>query len=210
MKKVIYIALLLLLWGCEESKIDAESYGMIYGLIVDGADYTPLSGVMIVTNPASIATITDSSGTFSIAKVIEGEVAITAKKDDYTSNSVSVAVYGGDTTNISLFLLEDNGDVGWVDIYDPVPGNGAVDQGISFTMQWSVDQQYTGYDLEYTVYYYESNSTTQYTAGENLTETEVIVANLEYSKTYYWYVVAKYEGERVAYSPTWTFRTSSD
>lgn len=140
----------------------------------------------------------------------EGEVAITARKKDYLSSSVSVAVYENETTDLTFFLLKDEKNVGWVTIYDPVPGNGAVDQNNTFTFQWNVDQENKGKELVYTVYFYESNSTVQKIAGENLTATEVIVSGLEYSTTYYWYVVAKHEGSRVANSPTWTFRTKAD
>ncbi len=58
-----------------------------------------------------------------------------------------------------FFCLKDENDVGWVTIYDPVPGNGAVDQNTSFTFQWKVDQQNKDKTLDYTVYIFESGST---------------------------------------------------
>lgn len=195
--------------GCEEVKIDVISYGTISGTILDGEDYIPLSGVQIVTNPASSSILTDVNGFFEIEKVLVGEVAISARKKDYLSTSISVAVYAKDTTEIVFYLLKDDGNVGWVQIYDPVPGNGAVNQETSFTFQWKVDQENRNRELVYTVYYFVSNSTVQQIAGENLTENEVIVSGLQTSTTYYWYVVAKYEGKTVANSPTWTFRTGN-
>lgn len=185
------------------------SYGTISGTILDGEDYIPLSGVQIVTNPASSSILTDVNGFFEIEKVLVGEVAISARKKDYLSTSISVAVYAKDTTEIVFYLLKDDGNVGWVQIYDPVPGNGAVNQETSFTFQWKVDQENRNRELVYTVYYFVSNSTVQQIAGENLTENEVIVSGLQTSTTYYWYVVAKYEGKTVANSPTWTFRTGN-
>ena len=209
-KYISYIVLIMLFFACEEEKIDIDKFGVIAGTILDGETYAPISGVQIVTNPASSTALTSVEGTFQFEKVKEGEVAITARKKDYLSSSVSVAVYERETTSLVFFLLTDERDVGWITIYDPVPGNGAVDQNTSFTFQWNVDQENKGKELEYTVYYFESNSTVQKVAGENLTETEVIVSGLEYSTTYYWYVVAKHEGSRVANSPTWTFRTKTD
>ena len=99
--------------------------------------------------------------------------------------------------------------MGWVTIYDPVPGNGAVNQNTSFTFQWKVDQQYKGKQLVYTVYYFESGSIVQQIAGENLTGKEVVVDGLKLNTTYYWYVVAKHEGDKVANSPTWSLKTKS-
>jgi len=207
---IIYMFLVLFFAGCEEVKMDIGKYGAMSGVILDGDDYTPLSGVLVSTNPASSTSITDDQGKFEFTKVVEGDVAVTARKKDFLSSSVSVSVYDNDTTNLTFFLLKDENDVGWVTIYDPVPGNGAVDQNTSFTFQWKVDQQNKGKELEYTVYIFESNSTVQQIVGENLTAKEVVVDGLKYETTYFWYVVAKFEGSNVANSPTWTFKTSKD
>lgn len=206
----LVIITLFVVLGCEDENFDIETYGTIKGVVVDGENYQPLEGVQIVTNPASTATITSSEGSFEFHKIKEGELAITARKKDYLSSTVSVAVYENETTNLNFYLLKDENDVGWVEIYDPVPGNGAVDQDVSFTFSWNVDQQYSSKELVYSVYYFESNSTVQQIAGENLVDEEVTVDGLDYSTSYYWYVVARYEGERVANSPTWTFKTKDD
>jgi hypothetical protein len=193
--------------GCEESKIDIEKFGNLQGFILDGENYIPLEGVLIATNPASSSSITDTLGSFQFLKVKEGEITITAHKKDYLSNSINVAVYENKTTNLTFFILKDEKNVGWVDIYDPVPGNGAVNQDTTITMKWNVDQQYPSKQMVYTVYYFKSNSTTQLIAGENLSVKEVVNDNFDYNTSYYWYVVAKFEGERVANSPTWSFKT---
>ncbi len=210
--KVSIVALLtlFLLLNCEEEKLQVGEYGSLEGVILDGTDYEPLSGVLLVSNPSSTSTLTDDNGMFSIPKVDIGEVAITARKNEYLTNSVSVAVYANDTTNLTFFLLKDENSVGSVVIYDPVPGNGAVDQLESFTFNWTVDQEDNSKELEYSVFIFESNSTIQKIVGENLSVTEVTVHDLDPDTTYYWYVVAKYEGSTVANSPTWTFKTAPD
>lgn len=206
----IYAILLLLLAGCEEQKLDIPKYGSLSGVILDGDDYTPLEGVLVSTSPASSTMLTDAEGRFEIQKVAEGEVAVTARKKDFLSSSVSVSVYEKENTDLTFFLLKDERDVGWVTIYDPVPGNGAVEQNTSFSFQWKVDQQNKDKKLEYTVYIFESNSTVQQVVGENLSSTEVVVNGLKFDTTYFWYVVAKYEGSKVANSPTWTFKTKQN
>lgn len=209
-KYTVGILLIVLLLGCESQSVEVEKYGSINGLILNGETYEPLAGVQVATNPATSSVITDSSGSFTFTKVLEGDVAITAHKNDFLSNSISVAVYENDPTYLTFYLMKDDNDVGWIQIFDPVPGNGAVDQRSSMTMQWDVDQQYSSKILEYTVYYFTSNSTTQLIAGEGLTSKSVVVNGLEFSTVYYWYVVAKHEGERVANSPTWSFKTGED
>ena len=213
MKKLQFIMCFLiavLLFSCEEEKLDIEKYGVVKGKIVDGETYQPLTGVQVLTNPASTSIITGDDGAFEFAKVKEGDLAVTARKNDYLSNTVSIAVYENETTDLKFFLMKDENNIGWIEIHDPVPGNGAVDQNVSITFKWAVDQEHSRKELEYTVYYYQSNSTTQKIAGENLINNEVVVEGLSYDTTYYWFVVAKFEGNRVANSPTWTFKTEVD
>ena len=206
-KLISYIFLALLFLGCEENNIDINRFGGLSGVVLNGEDYSPLSGVLITTSPASSTAVTDSEGKFKFKKVKEGEVTVTARKKDFLSSTVSVAVYEYETDTLTFFLMKDEKNVGWVTIYDPVPGNGAVDQQTSFTFQWKVDREKKSKQLDYTVYYFKSGSTVQQVAGENLSATEVVVDGLDNSTTYYWYVVAKFEGERVANSPTWSFKT---
>jgi hypothetical protein len=206
-KLISYTVIILFFIGCEEDKLDIGKYGALSGIVLDGDNYTPLEGVLISTSPASSSALTNTDGKFEFNKVAEGEVAITARKKDFLSNSVSVSVYENETTTLTFYLLKDENDVGWVTLYDPVPGNGAVDQNTSLTFQWEVDQQNKSKELDYTLYYYESGFTVQQIAGENLTAKEVVVDGLKYATTYYWYVVAKYEGDKVANSPTWSFKT---
>ncbi len=202
----------MLLWffiSCEEQKIDIDKFGALSGVILNGDDYSPLSGVLVTTSPASSTALTDEQGKFEFPKVAEGEVAVTARKKEFLGNSVSVSVYEDETTELTFYLLKDEKDVGWVTIYDPVPGNGSVDQNTTFTMQWKVDQENKSKELDFTVYIFESNSTTQQIVGENLTAKEVVVSGLKHETTYFWYVVAKHEGSSVANSPTWTFKTGA-
>ncbi len=206
-KLISYILFTLLFLGCEEDNIDINRFGGLSGVVLNGEDYSPLSGVLITTSPASSTALTDSKGAFKFKKVKEGEVTVTARKKDFLSSTVSVAVYEYETDTLTFFLMKDEKNVGWVTIYDPVPGNGAVDQQTSFTFQWKVDREKKSKQLDYTVYYFKSGSTVQQVAGENLSATEVVVDGLDNSTTYYWYVVAKFEGERVANSPTWSFKT---
>ncbi|MBK3516950.1 carboxypeptidase-like regulatory domain-containing protein [Carboxylicivirga marina] len=213
MKNIHYLVIIFILltaFTCEKEHLDFEKYGSVSGIILDGETYTPLEGVLVVSNPASTSTITNSEGAFVISKITNGDIAITARKKDFLTNSVSVAVYEDENTAINFFMLKDEREVGSVYIYEPVPGNGAVDQRSSFTFTWNVDQENKSKELDYTVYLFESNSTVQTIVGESLITNEVTVSDLEANTTYYWYVVAKFEGHNVANSPTWSFKTATD
>jgi len=210
MKKYKYFLCLLCIMtvtSCETNQLDIVNYGSINGIVVDAETYLPVQGVMITTTPASIAVLSDTEGKFSIQKVLEGDVAVNVKKKDYLSNSLSVAIYVNTSTQMNLLLFKDETNIGAITLYDPVPGNGAVAQNLSITFNWNVEGNSTNLKLTYNIYIFESNSTVQKLLGENIDLLQVTTNELKLSTTYYWYVVAKYEGNKVAVSPTWSFKT---
>ena len=210
MKKYKFIFSLLFIvifTSCETNQLDIVNYGSINGIVLDAETYQPVPGVMITTTPASIAVLSDSSGRFTIQKVIEGDIAVNVKKKDYLSNSLSVAIYGNTSTQMNFLLFKDETNIGAISIYDPVPGNGAVNQNLSITFNWNVEGNSANLQLTYNIYIFESNSTVQKLLGENVDLLQVTTSGLKLSTTYYWYVVAKYEGNKVAVSPTWSFKT---
>ena len=210
MKKYIYIISLLFIAtfiSCESDKVDILFYGSIDGTVLDSETYLPIQGALITTTPASIAVLTDANGKFTIPKVKEGDVAVNIKKKDYLSNSLTVAIFKSENTLMDFLIFKDNTNIGTVSIYDPVPGNGAVDQPLAMTLKWKTEGNKASTVLTYDIYIFESNSTVQQLLGENVALQEVTTSGLKYSTTYYWYVVAKYDGNKVAFSPTWTFKT---
>ena len=210
MKKIIYIACCLFLAAvssCDEEKLGIENYGSINGTVLDGDTYLPIQGVLVTTTPASISLLTDAQGKFTISKLKEGEVAVNVKKKDYLSNSLSVAIYNEESTPLDLLIYKDENNIGNITIYDPVPGNGAMDQALGFLLKWKVEGKKASVSLTYSIYIFESNSSAQKLVGEDISVPEVTVGELKNSTTYFWYVVAKYDGNKVAYSPTWSFKT---
>jgi len=210
MKRITYIISLFFLAtiiSCDEIKLDIINYGSISGQVLDAETYLPVQGVLISTTPASISVLTDAEGKFAIQKLKEGDVAVNVKKKDYLSNSLSVAVYNKENTPLDFLLFKDLNNIGNINIYDPVPGNGALDQSLGFTLKWKVEGKKTSSDLTYSIYIFESGSTVQKLVGEDISVQEVTLSELNVSTTYFWYVVAKYEGNKVAFSPTWSFKT---
>ena len=213
MRKIIYIICCFLfasLTSCDEEKLDVVNYGSISGKVLDGVTYLPVQGALVTTTPASISLLTDAEGKFSIPKLKEGEVAVNLKKKDYLSNSLSVAIYGEEQTQLDFLLFKDENAIGNITIYDPVPGNGALDQLTGFSLKWNVDGKKSSTVLSYSIYIFESGSSVQKLVGEGIADKEVTVSGLKNSTTYYWYVVANYEGNKVAYSPTWAFKTKAE
>ena len=210
MRKIIYIVFIFALasmTSCDEQKLDIINYGSVRGTVLDGDTYLPLQGVLITTTPASVSILTDAQGKFSIPKITEGEVAVNVKKKDYLSNTISVAVYGDEEANLDFLIFKDENNIGNITIYDPVPGNGALDQLTGFSLKWNVNGKKSSTVLSYSIYIFESGSIVQKLVGEGIADKEVTVTGLKNSTTYYWYVVANYEGNKIAFSPTWSFKT---
>ena len=205
--KYSWIILIITLISCESEKMDILNYGTLSGRVLDAETYLPITGVLITTTPASVSIISDADGKFTIPKIKEGDVAINMKKDNYLSNSLTVAVLKDETTQMDLLIFKDNNDIGNISVYDPVPGNGAVDQPLSLNLVWKVDGKKANVDLTYNIYLFESNSTVQNLLGEDVVLNTVTTSGLKESTTYYWYVVVKYKGNKVAFSPTWSFKT---
>jgi len=210
MKKYNYFISLLSMFlfiSCETTQLDIQNYGSINGIVLDAETYLPISGVMITTTPASIAVLSDSAGKFTIQKVLEGDVAVNIKKLNYLSNSLTVSISENTSTQMNFLIFKDDTNISGITLYDPVPGNGAVDQDLNLTFNWNVEGNDADLQLNYNIYIFESNSTVQQLLGENVDLMQVTTSGLKLSTTYYWYVVAKYQGTKVANSPTWSFKT---
>lgn len=205
----VFIICLSFMTSCDEEKLDIVNYGSVSGTVIDGDTYMPVQGVLITTTPASISLLTDADGKFTIPKIAEGEVAVNVKKKEYLSNTISVAIYGEEKATLDFLLYKDENNIGDISIYDPVPGNGALDQLTGFTMKWNVNGKKAQTDLTYSIYLFESNSTVQNLVGDGIIEKQVTVSDLKYSTTYFWYVVANYKGNKIAFSPTWSFKTKA-
>ncbi|MDD3319960.1 MAG: carboxypeptidase-like regulatory domain-containing protein [Paludibacter sp.] len=209
-KYIITVILLFLIASCETEKIEIVKYGSISGKVVDSETYSPIVGAMITTTPPSSSILSDSEGYFTLPKIEEGEVAVIVKMNKYLTNTFDVSVTEKETTALELLLFKEDESVGNISIYDPVPGNGAVDQLYAITMKWGIDGKKSGITLTYNVFIFESNSTVQKLLGENVALQEVTTSDLKPSTTYFWYVVAKYNETKVATSPTWSFKTKAD
>lgn len=210
LKYISSIIFFVFLSSCESEKLDISYYGNINGTVLDAETYEPIQGALITTTPASISLLSDAQGNFSIPKIKEGEVAVNIKKKDYLSNTLTVAVYDKESTHVDFLIYKDDKNIGNLSLYDPVPGNGAVDQPLAITLKWKVEGKKANAELTYNIYIFESNSTVQNLLGEDVVLPEVTTNGLKPSTTYFWYVIAKYDGNKIAFSPTWSFKTRAE
>lgn len=102
----------ILLSSCAKDTIEAETFGDIEGIVIDGETEKGLSTVNITTTPASNAIFTEENGTFIIQNVPAGNYTIQARKKMFSNTSVSVAVRDGQTAvaRISMNPVKEDED----------------------------------------------------------------------------------------------------
>jgi hypothetical protein len=215
--KLIIVILAIIFISCEETYVDVEQFGAISGIVVDGDTHRPLEYVEITTSPASTSLFTDETGKFIISKVKVGDVIIKAdrNKDDtededtkYHIKSITVAVFDNETTPTTFSLKKDKGDLAQLELFNPTPSNGAVNQDTTLVLSWEVSSN--NKEMLYDVYYYTSDTTIHRTFGQGLTEPKVNVV-LQSETTYTWYVEAydKLSPKYKINSIPWTFTTKN-
>ncbi len=107
---VALLLILALLAGCKDAAVGPERLGSIEGHVLDYDSSTALGGVSITTSPPTSALVTDAEGRFVLEDVEAGSYTINARHPDYQSNTVTVSVQDGRTTQATIFLEDDAAD----------------------------------------------------------------------------------------------------
>ncbi len=90
--------------GCKEATLGPDPSGRIEGAVFDFDTRAALGGVGITSSPPSSAILTGGDGTFVLEDVAAGNYTITASRSGYQTNSVTVSVREGRTTQAAVFL----------------------------------------------------------------------------------------------------------
>lgn len=109
MKKIIFfcwIIIGLLFVSC--SKKEYESFGTLYGVVLDNSNDKPLANATVVLNPGGETQITDGNGHFEFPELTPQQYTITVQKAGYKTNrkNVSVVVDERIEVNVSLDIIE--------------------------------------------------------------------------------------------------------
>lgn len=110
MKSRIFMALIVLsaaglfLNSCAKDTIEAETFGDIEGIVINGETDEGIAKVNITTTPATNAIPTEDDGTFTINNIPTGNYTIQARKNDFRSSSVSVAVREGNVATAFISM----------------------------------------------------------------------------------------------------------
>lgn len=106
------LASVVSLAACKEGLVEPERFGDIQGTVVDFETGQPIPRAGITTSPATDALTAGDDGVFSVGDVLTGTYTITATRNGYKPNTVTVSVREGRVAQATLFLRpEDEDDV---------------------------------------------------------------------------------------------------
>lgn len=200
------IALLALL-ACEK-KVEIEKYGDIHGFVLSDSSNLPLANVRISTTPASSVVLTDSTGAFTISKVLVGETSVKADKSGYKTVSASVNVTEDEVSEIYLVMEEatSTGNSNKGTFSSRTPEDEAQNIAVDTTLSWYFSE--SSEDITFDVFLYPATTTIKTKIVADTTDSTVAVPQLLYNTTYFWYIIAKEDGEQIAISDIWQFTTA--
>ena len=93
--------------SCAEDEIDL--FGSISGTVKDGISLEPLSGVTLTLSPSGKTIATGSDGIFEFDELEAGKYTISVSKDKYGSDSKSITVSPGRTSQADFAIQTANG-----------------------------------------------------------------------------------------------------
>lgn len=106
----LFFLCVFLLAGCKETSLGPDVTGSIEGVVMDEATEDGLRNVELTTSPASDVVITDSEGAFAFGELEVGDYNLRARKSGYATRSVSIAVRENRTSQVTLFMEEEDED----------------------------------------------------------------------------------------------------
>lgn len=198
------LAFLCLLFciSCEDT-IDPVFEGAVSGTVVNRSG-EPLVNVSITTEPATEAILTDSSGNFTINRVPQGEYTITARKEEYKTETLRVRVRSNETSRADFIMGTGSGSGGSAAPHNPNPSDTSDEQGTDITLAWSAPSD--DEELLYDVILYDAEGLGQ-TVATGISDTSITVEQLAYNTTYFWQVNSYISPDNQQKGPVWSFKT---
>lgn len=134
------VVLPFVLSACKDATLGPETLGTVQGSVRDFETGEPVPSAGVSTTPPSNAIVTDAQGTFELEALTTGNYTITANRQGYAPNSVTIAVREGKTSQAVIQLKKEEEDSA---------GSGLVAEVTSFRNRATADTN--AVDIEYRV-----------------------------------------------------------
>ena len=106
LKYIIAIAALLTLYVSCSKENEYDIFSTITGKVVDAQTNQPIEGVNVYLTPTSNNCMTGADGSFTFTELEERQYTITAQKNGYSTNRVSVTTISGGTVDKTITLTK--------------------------------------------------------------------------------------------------------
>ncbi|MEM1321026.1 MAG: carboxypeptidase regulatory-like domain-containing protein [Bacteroidota bacterium] len=214
MKPICYcLILVLLLLGssaCQEDTIQPDTFGSIFGEVLEAESNIGIADVKVSSTPPTSSVVTDAQGRFSFENIKAGTYSLRMEKDGYTSKLESVTVFADQTANVVILLSPDT-----MENTLPMPPmnlepvNGATNQEVEVLLRWTAEDADADDRLSYDLKLYNADQSESMTLLTASTDTSYLLTDLEYNTVYFWQVTV-YDGRGEAVnSPVWGFETQA-
>jgi TolB protein len=219
MKKFYTLFGLFILFGlsmtiisCNESTVEPDLYGTISGTVKASEGNTPMEGVTITTSPGTTSVTTNAEGQFNIGEVLIGDYSVTASKEDYSSQNISITVREGQDV-VMEFVLQDApleskipDNITYVSPADITSDDRKLPTEVTLT--WNNGETEKGDTLYFDVILFEGAADTEgVKVASNILDTTYTVNGLKFETTYLWKIVARNKQLDEVEGDIWRFNT---
>jgi len=211
MKKYILYTVaicILAIWSCSEDTIDEIGFGKITGKVISKITGEPLQNAKISTSPSSNVVFTDAQGNFVLNNVLADNYSVQAELQSFATGFESAVVTQGNTVNISFEL-----GVATVNNKPPTkpilitPEDNATEVPLEVNFVWTASDP-NGDDLTYLLQL-RNGTTNDVRNFENLSDTTLVVDNLQLGTNYFWQVSASDDVNEPISSLIGNFKTTT-
>lgn len=205
---ILIMLSLTLLMSCGDDSTSVEN-GTITGIILNAETNTPISNVMVSTNPPTEAVLTSAAGEYSITNISPGNYTLIAEKKNFQGKTVNIKVSSNKTTKVDILLDIDNNNSSKPNKPELIsPQDLSVIRVNKVKLVWTCTDP-DGDELKYLVYFGKSRTTME-VVGNDIIDTSYSLFDLNQDATYYWQVMAKDEGGLTAVSEIFEFKYAVD
>jgi TolB protein len=209
---VILLGWSMFIISCNESTVEPDLYGTISGTVKSSDGSAPMEGVTITTNPGTTSVTSNAEGQFNIGEVLIGDYSVTASKEDFSSQNISITVREGQDV-VMEFVLQDApidkkipDNITYVAPLDITSDDTKLPTEVTLT--WNNGETEKGDTLYFDVVLYEGASDTEgIKVASNILDTTYTVNGLKFETTYLWKIVARNKQLDEVEGDIWRFNT---
>ena len=199
----------LFILSCNENTVDPELYGSVKGIVKTSEAGVPLEGVTITTSPGTSSVSTNEEGAFDIGEVLVGDYTVSAKKENYTTESISISVREGQDVVLDVIMQIAPPDSKAPD--EPLyvsPADKTQNLATIIDLTWNNGETETGDTLRYDVVIYEGSDDFDGTVvASNILDTTFTLTGLKFETAYEWKIVARNKSLDETEGRLWKFST---